>query len=137
MEQKKTNKKTVIISAIVLILLIAVFAVAYNQLKQPTVEGEKNITIEIIKSDTDKKEIQINTDAEYLRQAIDEYNPALLGGTESEMGLYIKTVDGVTVNEGNMEWWCITKGGEDVFTGIDTTPIADGDKFEITFTVGW
>lgn len=137
MEQKKTNKKTIIISAIVLILLIAVFAVAYNQLKQPTVEGEKNITVEIIKSDTDKKEIQIKTDAEYLRQAIDEYNSALLGGTESEMGLYIKTVDGVTANEENSEWWCITKGGEDVFTGIDTTPIADGDKFEITFTVGW
>ena len=67
--------------------------------------------------------------------ALDEQK--LIEGTESEYGIYIKTVDGITANEENQEWWCITKGGETLFTGADTTPIADGDHFELTLTVGY
>lgn len=137
MEQKKANKKLIIISAAVLIVMVAVFAVVYSQLQPKAVDGTKNIVVEIIKGDTDKKEITINTDCEYLRAAIDEYDPELLKGTEGDYGLYINTVDGRTADEAIMEWWCITKGGEDVFTGIDTTPIFDGDRFEITLMTGW
>ena len=35
------------------------------------------------------------------------------------------------------EWWCFSKGGEDLSTGVDTTPIADGDTFEATLKTGW
>ena len=61
----------------------------------------------------------------------------LIAGDASEYGLFVKTVDGYTVDDANQEWWCFTKGGEQVNTGVDTTPIADGDHFEITLTVGY
>ena len=31
----------------------------------------------------------------------------------------------------------VTKGGADVFTGVESTPIADGDKFELTLKTGY
>ena len=37
----------------------------------------------------------------------------------------------------NQEWWCFTKGGEMLMTGVDDTMIADGEQYEATFTVGW
>ena len=58
-------------------------------------------------------------------------------GTQSEFGLYITTVDGYTADESAQEWWCLTKGGQSVNTGVDSTPIADGDAFELTLTTGW
>ena len=45
--------------------------------------------------------------------------------------------DGETAEESAQEWWKLTKGGEMVNTGVDATPIADGDAFELTFMVGY
>ena len=53
------------------------------------------------------------------------------------MGLFFYTVDVETVDDANQEWWCLTKGGESLMTGADSTPIADGDQFELTLTVGY
>ena len=61
----------------------------------------------------------------------------LIAGDESEYGLFVKTVDGRTADDAKQEWWCFTKGGETLMTGVDDTPIADKEKFEITLTVGW
>ena len=45
--------------------------------------------------------------------------------------------DGETADEGAQEWWKLTQGGEMINTSADTTPIADGDHFELTFMVGY
>ena len=46
-------------------------------------------------------------------------------------------VNGIAADDSKQEWWCFTKGGEEMMTGVDTTPIADGDAFEITLTEGY
>ena len=61
----------------------------------------------------------------------------LLEGEEGQYGLYVKSVNGITADEANQEWWCLTKGGEDVMTGVDMTPVEDGAAYEFTLTVGW
>ena len=61
----------------------------------------------------------------------------LIAGDESEYGLFVKTVDGETADDANQEWWCFTKGGEMLMTGVDDTMIADGEQYEATLTVGW
>ena len=68
--------------------------------------------------------------------------PALVEGGVVEdnpaaHGLYILTADGETVDEANQEWWKLTKSGELLTTGVDSTPIAGGDVFELTFTTGY
>lgn len=97
--------------------------------------GTKTITVEIIVDGSPTVTKSITTEAEYLRGALEEED--LLIGEESPYGLFVKTVNGVTADDAKQQWWCFTKGGADLFTGVDTTPIADGDTFEITLKTGY
>jgi len=134
MERTK-NKKGIIVGVIALALLIAAFAVVYALTLKPTVNGEKNITVEVVHADKTVKTFEIKTDAEKLGQALKEKD--LVQGTESSMGLLVTAADGEAADSNKQEWWCFTQDGVALTTGADTTPIKDGDKFEITFTVGW
>ena len=96
---------------------------------------EVTITVSVTHADGSEKEFVITTEALNLREALEQEN--LVQGDESEYGLFVTTVDGETVDGSKMEWWCFTKGGEMMMTGVDDTLIADGDHYEIVFTVGW
>ena len=47
------------------------------------------------------------------------------------------TVDGEFADSAKPEWWCFSKNGEMLSTGVDDAPIADGESYEITLTVGY
>ncbi len=129
----KNTKK--IIAVVALLVLVAAAIVAYVCLKPDSVQGGKTILVEVIHGDGTQKDFTISTDAEYLRGALEQEQ--LIQGSESEYGLYVTTVDGETADDSQQQWWCFTKGGEMLMTGVDTTPIADGEQYEITLTVGW
>lgn len=95
----------------------------------------KTIALQVVHKDGSKKDFTITTEAENLRAALEQEK--LVEGEESEFGLFVKTVDGETVNDADQEWWCLTKGGEMWNNGVDTTEISDGDAYEFTFTVGY
>ena len=135
MNEKTVSKKKIALIAGVLIVLIAAFALIFTLTRPETAQGAKTIQIEVVVSDTDTREYTLHTDHESLRGALEEEK--LISGTESEYGLFVTTVDGVTVDDSLQQWWCFTKGGETVNTGVDTTPIQDGDQFEITLTTGY
>ena len=82
----------------------------------PAADG-KQVTVTVTHKDGTAKDIVLNTQEETLGRAL--------------------VTDGETVDEANEEWWCITRGGEQVMTGADEVAIADGDAFELTFTVGY
>lgn len=130
------TRNTIFRSAVLVLLavLIAAMALCTGCAKTQTQAGSKTITVDIVTADGTTTKT-ITTDAEFLRGALEQEK--LIAGDESQYGLFVKTVNGVTINEANQEWWCFTKGGEALFSGVDTTPIADGDKFEITLTVGY
>ena len=136
MQKEKTNtkQKWLIGGCTLLIVLIAVFAFLYMNNKPETVQGAKTIAVEIVKPDSSRT-VEINTDAEYLRGALEEKK--LIQGEELQYGLFVKTVDGLTVDDSKQEWWYFTKSGQAINTGVDTTPIEDGDKFEITLKTGY
>ncbi len=134
MKQNKNLLKG-LLGVVIMALLVVVLWMVYNQFKPQTAEGAKEVVIEVVIPEEENKEFTLNTDAEFLRQALEEEN--LIKGSESEYGLFITEVNGRAVNEANQEWWCVTKNGEDVFTGVDTTPIMDGDHYELTLTVGY
>ncbi len=77
----------------------------------------------------------LETEAQTLREALEEND--LVEGTESEYGLFVTSVNGVVADEANQEWWCFTKSGESLMTGVDGIQIADGDHYEITLTSGY
>ena len=77
----------------------------------------------------------MHTDEEYLGAALE--NEKLIQGTQGQYGLFVTAVDGEKADDAKQQWWCLTKGGATVDTGVDTTPIADGDAYELTLTTGW
>ncbi len=129
------NKTRIVIAVCLLVVLIAGALLIYKAFRPAPQAGDKTIVVTVVHKDESKKEFSINTDAETLRAACEEQK--LIDGDESEYGLYVKTVDGETADDGAQEWWCITKGGEMLMTGVDDTMIADGEQYEFTFTVGW
>ena len=100
-----------------------------------TATGEKEITVSVVHGDGSEKEFTYHTDEEFLGPVLLE--AGLIAGDEGEFGIFIHTVDGEEIDANNQEWWCLTKAGESVMTGADTTPIASGDSFELTLTGGY
>ena len=135
-EQKKSNKKVIIgvvcVAALALVMFL-VWRLAGPQAK--TVAGAKTVTVEVIHKDGSSKDFDLQTGEEFLGRALVE--GGVVEDNQSAYGLYILTADGETVDESNQEWWQVTKSGEYLMTGADETPIADGDHYELTLTVGW
>lgn len=131
----KKNRKGLIIGCVVLVAVIALFAGIYFATRPDAEVGAKNITVTVVHKDLSEKVFEVNTDAENLEEVL--VGEKIVEDNQTEFGLYILTADGETVDEANAEWWCITKGGETLFTGAKDTLIADGDKYELTFTTGW
>ena len=96
----------------------------YKEVKLTVMDNEQQVT-----------EFTLYTTSEFLGNALKAYD--LIDGYETEYGFFVTTVNGLEANMDNQEWWCLTKGGEMLETGVDSTPVANGDAFEFTFTVGW
>lgn len=132
---EKKNGKKGLIAVVALVVAAVVIGGIYLFTRPAVSKGDKHIVVEVVNAEGTSKEYEYDTDEEYLRGVLE---PAgLIAGDESEYGLFVKTVDGYTVNDANQEWWCFTQSGEMLSMGVDTTPVADGDHFEITLTVGY
>ncbi len=128
------NRKTGILAGLLLIFCIAA-GVLFHANKPETITGEKKIDIIVIHADKTENKFTYQTDAEYLAEVLLE--AGLAEGEQSSYGLFIQTVDGETADSNNQQWWCITKSGEQVNSGADTLPVADGDQFELTLMEGY
>lgn len=127
------NKKILIIAAVVLLLIAGALLLIEGSKKPVPIEGSKTITVTVIQEGVEDKVFAIHTDAEFLRGALEQEK--LIEGTESQYGLFVTTVDGVTVDESLRQWWCLNDGeGNMLDTGVDSTPIADGDAFQFVLS---
>mgnify|MGYP001027881444 CR=1 FL=1 len=137
METKKQNSssKKVILGVAALAAVIIFLAVIYNVFREKPVEGEKSITIEVVNQEKETNDYQLKTDAEFLRQAMEEAEGLTFSGTESEYGMMVDTVNGLTADyNANGAYWSFYVNGEYCNNGIDTQPVADGDTFSIVYT---
>ena len=133
-ETKKTNKK-LIVGVAVLALLVSLFEVMFFLFRRKAVQGAKSITIEVVDNNADSTMYDVHTDAEYLRQAMEEAEGLEFSGTESEYGMMVETVNGVTADWNvDQSYWGFFVNGEYCNYGIDTQPVADGDAFRIVYS---
>lgn len=133
-EKKKSNKKIILAVAILAVVFVAM-AVVFFFFRPKTAEGSKAITIEVVNSAQESKLYEVKTDAEYLRQAMEEAKGLEFSGTESEYGLTLETVNGEKTDFNNGSYWGIFVNGEYGMYGIDSQPVYDGDAFRIVYTV--
>ena len=128
------NRK-VWLGVIALFAAVAVLMSVYYFWGPKGVSGSKKITLTVMVDSKEHGKYTIQTEEEFLRGALEQEK--LVTGDESETGLFVKTVDGVTADESKQQWWCFSKNGEDLMTGVDVTPIEDGDAFTATLKEGW
>jgi hypothetical protein len=131
---KKQTRNIIIAVALLLVLVIGAVLI-WNANKPDAQEGDKALVVTVVHGDESSKDFSFTTDAENLRTALEEQK--LIEGTESEYGLYVTKVDGEEADESQQQWWCFSKDGEDLVTGVDDTMIADGEHYDITLKTGW
>ncbi len=130
----RMNKNMMLLSMLMIVLCLFAGKIYVSQ--QPeTVTGEKKITVFVVHGDETEEMFVYDTDVEYLGEVL--LGDGLVSGEDGQFGLFITTVDGETADESKQQWWCITKAGEKLNTSADTTPINDGDQFELTLMEGW
>lgn len=135
MEQKKMSKGKIVLALAALAAVVAVLIGVYAAFGAKPVTGSKNITIEVVNKASESTVYELSTDAEFLRQAMDEAEGLTYDGTESEYGLMISTVNGEVADYSvDCSYWSFYVNDEYCNYGIDTQPVMDGDAFAIVYT---
>ncbi|MBE6598179.1 MAG: DUF4430 domain-containing protein [Ruminococcaceae bacterium] len=142
----RITKKINFLKTSLLVLLIAAAAVTLPSCKDEAkdtggetsvVEAAEQITITVAVTGPDgaTTELPVTTDAENLEDAF--LDSGFISGDMGEYGLYIKTVNGITADYNtDGAYWAMYKDGEYLMTGAKDTPIADGEHYELVYTVG-
>ena len=129
------NNKKLILVAVALVTAVAVMLGVYFATRPETSQGAKTITVTVVHKDGTEKVFEYNTDEEYLGPVL--LDEALVVGENGPYGLMISAVDG-EVADWNVDqgYWALYIGEDYATTGIDTTPIHDGDVFTLEYTIG-
>ena len=130
----KQNKKLLLAAAAV-VALIAVFIGVYTMTRPDTTAGSKTFTVEVVHKDSSAKTFTYETDEEFLGTVL--LDEGLVKGDAGQYGLYITEVDGEVADYSvDKAYWALYEGEEYATQGADTTPIEDGDRFKLVYTLG-
>lgn len=95
-------------------------------------EGANQFLFTVVDKDGNETRFEIHTDKEIVGDALLELE--LIAGDESEYGLYVKTVNGITADyDVDQTYWAFYINGEYATSGVDTTAIEEGTTY--TFKV--
>ena len=138
----KNNSKMRMLSLVLVFVLIAAAALtgcsgkpaettgAPEPAGQTTVlgEGSKTMDFTVVDKEGITHLYTIHTDAETVGQALMELE--LIDGEEGPYGLYIKSVLGQVLDyETDGVYWGFYVNGDYALTGVDQTPITEGDAY--------
>lgn len=91
-------------------------------------EGATKFTFAVTDAEGKQTVYQINTDKTTVGDALVELG--IIAGEESEYGLYVKTVNGTTVDyDTDGKYWAFYINGEYASTGVDATDIEAGATY--------
>ena len=99
---------------------------------QPTVlgEGERVFELTIVDKEGNAHLYEIHTDAEMVGQALMDLE--LIDGEEGPYGMYIKSVLGQTLDyDTDGMYWSFYVNGEYAMTGVDQTPVTEGESYQL------
>lgn len=135
---KKNNNK-LIIAVLSVIAVIAVLVGVYFAFGPKAASGSKSVTLEVVDNNGGSKIYKTKTDAEYLVGLMAELaanKDFSYQGDESEYGIYINTINGVTADYSvDGSYWAIYVNGEYGMYGADAQPVADGDTYKLEYTI--
>ena len=130
------KKKLIGIGA--LLVLVAAMIFAYSTFKEKPVEGSKAVTLEVVNSKEESVVYEVQTDAEFLIEIMDEAKEQgfTYEGEEGQYGLMITSVNGESaVFETDGAYWGFFVNDEYCNYGVSEQPVEDGDAFAIVYTM--
>ena len=123
--------KKLIIAIIAVAAVIGLMLGVYFATRPETQQGSKTITVVVVHEDGTEKTFEYHTDAEYLAEVL--LAEELVTGSESEYGLTIESVDGVTADWNDNVYWAIYIGDEAATTGASSIPVTDGGLYKLVY----
>lgn len=142
---KSTGKSKKILSGILCITLIAAMASfttgcgdakngsssesSASQSNVQTVgEGKTQFNFSVTDADGNETQFDVHTNKATVGEALEELN--IISGDQSEYGLYVKTVNGITLDfDNDGYYWSFYVNGEYAQSGVDSTDIKDGESY--------
>ena len=98
-------------------------------------EGETEFLFTITDLDGNETCVTIHTDKATVGEALQELG--LIVGEEGPYGLYVKTVNGITVDyDADKAYWAFYVNGRYAMSGVDVTKIVSGDTYELRVEQG-
>jgi hypothetical protein len=92
-------------------------------------EGSKTLVVKV-EVEENTVAFTIHTDAETVGEALLAHG--IIAGEESQFGLYIKQVNGMTADYAiDQTYWAFYINGEYAMTGVDTTPISESEVYSL------
>lgn len=143
---KMTKKAKQFLSGCLCIMLIAAMAIftvgcGDNEKKGDSVtenaqlsasvvgEGETSFEFSFVDKDGNQKVFTVKTDKKTVGEAL--VDAKLVEGEQGDYGLYVKTVDGITLDyEKDGYYWAFYINGEYATAGVDATEIKDGESYQ-------
>ncbi|MBP3294052.1 MAG: DUF4430 domain-containing protein [Clostridia bacterium] len=96
---------------------------------------EITVTIAVTNKAGETTETAVTTKATTLADVLVE--SGIVEANYDDYGLYILTVNGETADYSvDQSYWALSKNGEYLMTGASSTPIADGEHYELVYTIG-
>lgn len=134
MRETKFSKKSILLVAI-MVIVVAILGIVYKMNATETAVGSKIITIEVVNKDKESVVYELKTDAEYLRQAMEEADGLRFDGEEGIYGIMVTTVNGEKADYNtDGAYWSFYVNDEYCNYGIDSQPVFSGDNFLIKYT---
>ena len=139
---KKTMKATIsmILAMIFIVSLVAcggqkdLWEDATYQEDTTLGSGSKTVIVEV-KVDEHLVTFTVKTDKDTVGAALLEHK--LIAGEESQYGLFVKTVNGMTLDPKDQNsYWGFYVNGEYAMSGVDSTEIEEGVTYQLAYTKG-
>ena len=98
-------------------------------------EGAKTFPLTIVDKEGNAITITVNTDKEMVGEALTDLG--IVEGTMGEYGLYMTHVNGIpAIYEDDGYYWAFYINDEYAMTGVDQTPITEGEAYKLAATNG-
>ena len=139
---KNRMKTTISVILAIFMILAAVSCSAQKNLWEDATytedttfgSGSKTITVEV-KVDEHLVAFTVKTDKDTVGAALLEHK--LIAGEDSQYGLFVKTVNGMTLDPDDQNsYWAFYVDGDYAMSGVDSTEIDEAVTYQLAYTQG-
>ena len=135
MNKKTMNKMMRLILCTVLIAVMALMAAGCGSKSAETTSPGVSFTFVVTDLEGNESTFDITTSKATVGEAL--LDEGLIVGEDSEFGLYVTSVNGMTADwDNDQTYWAFYIDGEYATTGVDATEVTEGATYSFVLTKG-